>query len=93
MSIDIPVVARNALLFLIAMVFLSVVKVTFERFIDLTEKKYSHKTKSFDAERQMPPEWAWAAQPAKSFDAEREALNMNGGNPVSGFEAKTIKYY
>lgn len=81
--------ARNALLLLFIAVFVSVVKISVERYVDLTEAKYFHKTKSFDAERQMPSHLAWIAQPAKSFDAETEALRQN----ANGFIAKTIKFY
>lgn len=86
-------IAKNALLFFVLVTFLAALKLGVERFVDLSLPQYSHKTKSFDAERQMPPELAWSAQPSKSFDAEREALVASGGNLNAGFLAKTIKYY
>ena len=56
-----------------------------------------HKTKCFDCEKDIikrcGPEYAWMAQPAKSFDAEFEAIKQAGGEPSAGFLAKTLKYY
>lgn len=56
-----------------------------------------HKSKCFDCEkdiiRRCGPEYAWIAQPAKSFDAEYEAIQQAGGDPNAGYLAKTIKYY
>lgn len=62
----------------------------------LTPQYLDHKTKCFSCEKQVlqthGPKYVWMAQPAKSFDAEREAI-IQKGSPEGGFLAKTIKYY
>lgn len=56
-----------------------------------------HKSKCFDCEKQAinsyGQEGAWMANPAKSFDAEVEAVAQHSGALDAGFLAKTIKYY
>lgn len=61
-----------------------------------TPQYMHHKSKCFSCEAQAIAMYgedeAWRANPAKSFDAEREAVAVTG-DPASGFLAKTIKYY
>lgn len=56
-----------------------------------------HKSKCFSCEKQAINEYgldgAWLANPAKSFDAEREGVIQSNGDISGGFLAKTIKYY
>ena len=56
-----------------------------------------HKSKCFDCEKEAiqkyGPEGAWLANPAKSFDAEVDAVAQQSGALDAGFLAKTIKYY
>ncbi len=56
-----------------------------------------HPSKCFDCEkdiiRRCGEEYAWKAQPAKSFDAEYEAIAQYEGDPRGGYLAKTLKYY
>lgn len=66
-------------------VLLIMMAVGYERFV-IPQYLY-HKSKSFDAEREMIAMYgedaAWMANPAKSFDAEAEG----------GFLGKTMKFY
>lgn len=71
------------LLFLCALI--AALKRVADHFID---QRLYHKTKSFDAEAQYPDHLAYLAQPAKSFDAEREAAMLG-----DGYLAKTLKQY
>jgi hypothetical protein len=73
------------------MVLLSILSLTKESF-----NYMNHKSKCYDCEKQilqtMGPSYVWMAQPAKSFDAEREAV-IQSKSPEGGYLAKTIKYY
>lgn len=55
----------------------------------------NYKSKCFSCEAQAIAMYgedeAWRANPAKSFAAEREAVEQGG--PANGFLAKTLKYY
>jgi hypothetical protein len=80
----------------ICIVVLLIAKVAF----DIREKYTSyldHKSKCFDCEKDMiqrcGEKCAWMAQPAKSYDAEREAVLQYGGDISGGYLAKTLKYY
>lgn len=83
------------IIFLIIVVFLliGVSLNIYEKYTSYTD----HKTKCFDCEtdviKRCGVKAAWMAQPAKSFDAEREAISQTDGRIEGGFMAKTLKYY
>ncbi len=70
--------------------------------LDIREKYTSytsyldHKSKCFDCEidirRRCGVEYAWKAQPAKSFDSEYDLVTRYN-DPAAGYGAKTLKYY
>lgn len=80
----------------IAVVALFIVKVALDIYEDFSTYT-DHKTKCFSCEKEMiqrcGEKCAWMAQPAKSFDAEFEAVAQAGGNLEGGYLAKTLKYY
>ena len=80
-------------IFVTVLMILKASLVTYERYTTYLD----HKTKCFDCEKDVisrcGPKYAWMAQPAKSFDAEFEAIQQTGDDPSAGFLAKTLKYY
>lgn len=89
----------HKLLFLFSILFISVivkVVLNFKETFEIAQYLH-HKSKCFDCEKQaintFGPEGAWMANPAKSFDAEVEAVAQQSGALDAGFLAKTIKYY
>lgn len=76
-----------------AIIFIHVSLITVERYTTYLD----HPSKCFDCEkdiiRRYGEQYAWKAQPAKSFDAELEAISQSGGDPSAGYLAKTLKYY
>ncbi len=54
-----------------------------------------HKSKSFDAEREMIRrcgiDSVWRSQPSKMYSAEQQGVDMYG--EAGGFIGKTLKYY
>lgn len=56
-----------------------------------------HKSRCFSCENDIRQRYGensiWMANPAKSFDAEIEAVNQADGDMSAGYLAKTIKYY
>lgn len=85
----------NILWIFIIIVVLVILKVLFDIKETFLPEYLSHKTKSFDAEKEARlmygNEGAWKSNPTKSFDSESQGVAMNGLS--GGFIGKTIKYY
>lgn len=89
----------HKLLFLFVVLFIAVivkVALNIKETFDVPQYLH-HKSKCFDCEKEAIARYghdgAWLANPAKSFDAEVDAVAQNSGALDAGFLAKTIKYY
>lgn len=86
-----------ALWIFIIITLLLIVKVSIDIKESFLPEYLSHKSKSFDSEREMINRYgenaAWMANPTKSFDSEIDGVRQAGGDISGGFLGKTMKYY